>query len=134
RKTVVAESWVRTIGPWPLALGSKPLAASRAAMETVTAAGPELVSADNGETLRLMSCGGVVSAAAAAANKASAAAGPRSRGRRKMRPMQVRSCFFRLDLLTVLVAQADSLRLAFLLSPFSFRPLQATCAASHFEL
>src|SRR6266581_6242189 len=48
--------------------------------------------------------------------------------------MQVRSCFFRLDLLTVLVAQADSLRLAFLLSPVKFRPLQATCAASPFGL
>ena len=69
---VVPGALVNTILPLPVAAVLKPLLSSRATMVTVKIACPAPVSAESGEMLKLMSCGGVASAHAAPANSAAA--------------------------------------------------------------
>src|SRR5713101_5987973 len=66
-KTANPDSCANRI-PEPAETLSKP-PSSCAAMETVKSTGPALESNDTGETLRLTSCGGTVSAATALANR-----------------------------------------------------------------
>src|SRR5579864_3180287 len=69
--------------PLPAALEPNPFGLSCAEMETVKLTGPALVSTVSGDTLKLSSCGDVVSPVAAPANHTNAATAAQSLGRQR---------------------------------------------------